>query len=121
MADTGIFCSGSEVLFKAGANYNLSGATEAILNNFMTQAESFINVSSNYNFSDRYTALNADVKGVLKEAASDLAAIYVINYDMSGYTSRMEAQTMLDVLRDRFVQCLDLLRKRDNVEFITKS
>ena len=116
MADTGIFATTTEVQYKAGANASATANVEAYINSFMTQAESKINVLSQYNWSDNYAALNADVKGILKEAASNLAASYVIQYDMSGFTTRYEAETMLDVLKDNFNQALSLLKdikKRD--------
>ena len=116
MADTGIFATTAEVSRKAGANASSTANVEAYINDFMTQAESKINTLSQYNWSDAYSGLNADVKGILKEAASNLAAMYVIQYDMSGFSSRYEAETMLDVLYDGFLQAISLLRdikKRD--------
>jgi hypothetical protein len=62
--------------------------------------------------------LNADVKGLLKEAASDLAAIYVIQFDMSGYTSRTEAEDMINVLRDAALRALSLLRDKKVQDFM---
>ena len=118
MADTGIFCTTAEVQRKAGANASTTSNVEAYINDFVTQAESFINVTCLYNFSDAYSSLNADVKGLLKEVASNLAAIYVINYDMSGFSSRVEAETMLDVLRDRVVKGLELLKSKVHVDFM---
>jgi len=119
MAQTGIFCSGAHVLRKAGVNVNstVSGA-EAFVNDFIAQAESYINVASRNNWSDDYGSLNADVKEILKEAASDLAAIYFINYDMSGYTSRSEAESMVTILRDRANHCISLLRDKKSEDFI---
>lgn len=100
MADTGIFATTAEVQRKAGANASSVANTEAYINDFMTQAESHINATTRFNWSDVYSTLNVDVKGILKLAASNLAAMYVIQYDMGGFTSRREAETMLDVLRD---------------------
>jgi hypothetical protein len=118
MVDTGIFCTTLEVQYKAGANASIVSNTEAYINSYVAQAESFINTACRYNFSDVYTNLNADVKGILKEIASCLAAMNVIQYDMSGFTSRTEAQTMLDVLRDRAVTCLEILKDRNKVDFV---
>lgn len=118
MADTGIFCTTAEVLRKAGANASSTAATETYTNDFVAQAESTINVMSQENWSDAYSELNTDVKQILKEAASNLAAIYVINYDMSGFTSREEAQTMLDVLSDGFNRAMQLLKDSKRRNFI---
>jgi hypothetical protein len=111
MADTGIFATTAEILRKAGANASSTAAAEAYTNDFIAQAESEINALTRVNWSDLYAGLNADVKAVLKEAATNLAAMYVISYDMSGFTSRLEATTMLDLLRDAYLRALGVLRQ----------
>ena len=121
MADTGIFCTTAEVIWKAGAGANTAIATAVPINNFVTQAESTINTFCRYNFSDAYGALDTDVKGILKEVASNLAAIYVIQYDLSGYTSRIEAEDMINVLRDGLLRGLSILRDKKNQDFMTKA
>ena len=118
MADTGIFATTVEVQRKAGANASGTSNVEAYINDFMTQAESFINVATTYNWSDAYSGLNADVKGILKEIASNLAAMYVIQFDMSGFTSRAEAETMLDVLREGALRGLSIIRNKNPQEFM---
>jgi hypothetical protein len=110
MTDTGIFATTAEVSRKAGANASSTSNAEAYINDFMTQAESTINAMTRYNWSDAYSGLNVDVKGILKEAASNLAAIYVILYDMSGFTSRGEAESMITLLRDGFIRNVSILK-----------
>lgn len=110
MVDSGIFATTAEVQRKAGANASSTSNVEAYINDFMTQAESTINAVTRFNWSDNYSGLNADVKGILKEAASNLAAIYVIQYDMSGFASRAEAESMITVLRDGAIRAMSLLR-----------
>ena len=87
----------------------------------MTQAESLINSITRFNWSDAYSGLNADTKGILKEVASNLAAIYVIQYDMSGFTSRTEAEDMVNILRDAALRGLSLLRDKKVKEFMDKA
>ena len=118
MADTGIFATTAEVQYKAGANASATSKAEAYVNSFMTQAESFINAYCRYNFSDNYSTLNVDVKGTLKEIASNLAAIYVIQYDMSGFTTRGEAEDMINVLRDAALRGLAILRDKKTQDYI---
>ena len=108
MADTGVFATTAEVGRKAGANASATSKAEAYVNDYMTQVESFINVATRYNWTDAYSGLDVDVKGVLKMVASDLAAIYVIMYDMSGFTSRTEAEDMINVLRDSALRGLSV-------------
>lgn len=117
MVDTGIFATTAEVQYKAGANASSVANVEAYINSFMTQAESHINAESGVNWSDLYSTLNVDAKGLLKEAASNLAAIYVINYDMSGI-GRSEAQTRIDVLRDWFKAAMELLKDKSRTDWV---
>jgi len=121
MADEGIFATTEEVKRKAGANASTTSAVEAYINDYMTQAESLINNICRFNFSDTYTGLNADTRGLLKEVSSNLAAIYVISYDMSGFTSRIEAEDMINILRDAALRGLSLLRDKKHSDFITDS
>ena len=118
MVDTGIFATTAEVQRKVGANASSTSNVEAYINDFMTQAESTINVLCGYNFSDNYSTLNADVKGILKDVASSMAATYVIIYDMSGYPSRYHVETLLDVLNNSINRGLSLLRDKVAVDFI---
>lgn len=102
MADTGIFATTAEVQRKVGAGASATSNTEAYINQYMAEAESLINATTRVNWSDIYASLNTDLKEILKMAASAKAAMMVIQYDMRGYTTLAEAQTMLDVLRDEF-------------------
>jgi len=118
MVDNGIFATTAEVGRKAGANCSATSKAEAYVNDYMTQVESVINTMCRYNFSDNYTTLNVDVKGLLKEIASNLAAIYVIQYDMSGFTSRIEAEDMINILRDGALRGLSILRDQKSVTYV---
>ena len=121
MADTGIFATTAEVERKAGANCSVVSKAEAYTNDYVSQAESTINSMCRYNFSDNYAVLNVDTKAVLKDVASCLAAIYVIQYDMSGFTSRTEAEDMINVLRDSALRGLSILRDKKVQDFIVES
>lgn len=118
MVDSGIFATTAEVQRKAGVGASATSKAEAYVNDYMTQVESMINTVCRFNFSDAYSGLNADVKGLLKEAASNFAAIYVIIYDMSGYTTRIEAEDMINVLRDAGLRALALLRDKKASDFM---
>ena len=114
-----IFCTTAEVERKAGANCSAVSKAAAYTDDYTAQAESIINAICRFNFSDAYAGLNADTKGILKQVASDLAAIYVIQYDMSGFTSRIEAEDMINVLRDSALRGLRILRDKKAQDFIS--
>ncbi|MCK4501311.1 hypothetical protein KAU11_12495, partial [Candidatus Babeliales bacterium] len=90
-------------------------------NQYISEAESEINDTLRYNFSDNYTALNDDVKKILKRAASSLAAIDVISYDMSGFTSRTEAEDMINVLRDSYLRAVSIMRDKKVQDFMVNA
>ena len=118
MADTGIFATTAEIQRKVGANASATANVEAYINDFMTQVESQINDSIRFNFSDNYSGLNVDVKGLLKEAASNFAAIYVIMYDTDAIGQR-QAEFRCDVLFDAGQRALKQLKDKDTQAFIT--
>jgi hypothetical protein len=118
MVDTGIFATTAEIGYKAGANASATSIAEAYTNSFVSQAESRINVETHYNWSDVYSSLNADVKGVLKEAASDLAAIYCLNYDL-GSVGVAEAKARIDVLMFSYNACIKILKEQIAKDFIS--
>jgi hypothetical protein len=118
MADTGIFATTAQIGYKAGANASATSKAEAYTNNFIAQAESFINASTKYNWSDAYSGLNADKKYILQEAASNLAAIYVIMYDMTDFNSRAEAELMCTILYQRALDCIKILNDSKVEDFV---
>lgn len=121
MADTGIFATTAEVQRKVTAYAHATPNAEAYINDFMTQAESYINCVTGYNWSDAYTTLNADVKGILKECASSIAAMYVINYNTSGFPSLRMAELALDVLNYRVGKCIEQLKEKLNRDFMVRA
>lgn len=121
MADTGIFATTLEVQRKAGAYANATATDEAYINDFITQAESQINVDTEYNWSDVYTDLNVDVKGILKLAASNFAAMYVIIYDPNSWTLQT-ANLKLNVLWNGYMEAIKILRNKDKAQiFMTEA
>ena len=122
MVDEGIFATTAEVQRKVGANVSATSNVEAFINDYMTQAESLINTVTRINYSDSYSGLNVDTKGLLKEAASNLAAIYVINYDMSAIvtaSSLIEAENRITVLRDAALRAMSLLKDKKHTTFVS--
>jgi hypothetical protein len=121
MAYNGKFCTLLEFQYKCGANASATSTAEAFANSFVGQAESYINAATHYNWSDTFSTLNADAKGILTEAASSLAAIYAISYDMSGFTSRQEALIMINILWARVDECIKILIKDTEKTFVQEA
>lgn len=101
----------------AGLNVSTAIPEEAYTE-WISGAECFINVATRNNWSDSFATLSDDVKFILGDTAASLAAIEIIKYDMSGYTSRYEAETMLDVLRDKITRAISFLRDKKQEDFM---
>ena len=124
MAETGIFCTNAEVLRKAGDNASTTSGAETYTNDYIAQAESMINGAVRYNFSDTYSGLNIDVRAILKLVASNIAAIYVLNYKPTGQDgalSRIEYEDRVNILRDGYLMGLSILRDKKVEDFINKA
>ena len=109
----GIMAASGACLLKAGENVsteftgtNAETKWEALI----AQAESYVNAVTRFNWSDVYSTLNSDVKLILEDVVSNLAAIYGIQFDMFGYTSTDEAEVMINVLMTRATMGLGLLK-----------
>jgi len=119
MADVGIYTKNADIQARCGVNANATSKATAATDVYVLDVESFINSATRYNWSDAYTAgLNEDVKGILTETSASLCAINVINSDMSGFTSRGEAESMITVLRDIALRNISILRDLKTQTFI---
>ena len=127
---TATFCTSGMVLRKAGAGHSSAldpgGAsamisTEATVELWIEEAESTVNNICRFNFTDNFTSLNNDTKMILREVASAIAAIQAIQFDMSGYTSRTEAEDMINLQRDIALRGLGILRDKKVTDFINGS
>lgn len=110
------FCTSGSAVLKAGLNVNTDvkdGVVDA--SDWSNQAEGRIEVETHTDWTTGFTDLSSGSQGLLADAASSLIAMDMINYDMSGYTSRQESGTMLDVLDEsakNALRELKLMEKR---------
>ena len=87
-------------LAKAGKNcvFWTEATSAAFMLKYCNDAENYLNTLTRYDWVTNIASVGAQFSGALSDIISSLVAMNMINYDMSGYTSRAEAQTMLDVL-----------------------
>lgn len=110
-------CTSGAAIQKAGVGANSTITTSgAVLKEWSDQVEGSINAETRQNWISDYSNVPEGFKGILAEAASSFIGMKIINYDMSGYTSRSEAQTMLDVLRDQYRGSIAVLKDEKNKE-----
>jgi len=70
-----------------------------------------------YNFSDNYATLNSDVKKILNEYVARYTAICGIAYNMAGFTTRIEAEDMINYHDHRIQKIEELLTNKSIMDF----
>jgi len=121
MGDEGIYATTAEIQAAAGANASATSKAEGYTNAYVLLAEGTINAVCRRQFAATaaaFAALPTAGKKILSETAACLAAIMVIQYDMSGFTSRAEAEDMINILRDTALRNLAILRDKKTQQFI---
>lgn len=123
MADAGQFAQDADILLRVGTNASATVKAAGWFDTIILDVEAEINCVCRFDFStaDSTSALNATVRGILIDTGACLAAIEGISWDMSGFTSRGEAESMVNVLRDRAITNLSILRDKKTQKFITEA
>ncbi len=117
-------CMSGALLTKAGerVHSDFTGADgETNCNALINQAEAVVCMETREDWITNYSTFDSIIKLILEEVVSNISAMYAIIYDMSGYTSRAEAQTMLDVLIDGANRGLKYLKDKKKTTFIKNS
>lgn len=120
MADAGQFVTDAQILTRCGANISATVAAAGWFDEIIVSVEAFINSATRFDYTaaDSSATLDASVRGILTETAACLAAIEGITFDMSGFTSRTEAEDMINVLRDIALRNISILRDEKTQTFI---
>lgn len=113
---TETLCTSGTVKLQAGANATL--LTAAQYTQLINEAEGFLSAQSRYDWVANYASVSAIGKTMLEDACASKAAIDVLKDDMGVYTSRTEAQTMIDVLWSKIVEIVNLLRDDKFKQFV---
>lgn len=93
------FCTSAHAKTKAGANANTTLTNDNTkLSAFSDEVEDILCNIARVDLITNYGSLTTNGKKVLQSVSSAMIAKRIINYDMMGYTSLAEAQTMLDIL-----------------------
>ena len=109
----------ADVLKLAGSGANATAAGATYTQVYLLQAEGMVCLETRYNWVGNVASISTIGKEALRMAVASLAAISVINYDMSGYTSRAEALIMINILWAQYREVVGLLIKDNNYkEFI---
>ncbi len=124
MTFTGIYVPTlAEFENKCGVGVSPVSSSEAYANSYIEQAESLINLTCRNVFAGdtaAFTALPVTTKHLLTLVASNIAAMWAVTYDMSGYGSRIEAEDVINILRDFALMGLSLLKDQPQKDFLPK-
>ena len=106
----------AEIVQKAGAGKSAAYNT-AMMENAELRAIAMMGMVSRYFWHDNLPT-NIGIKNFLADIVSSYVAMEAITYDMSGYTSRVEAEDMINILRDGLLRNLGILREDKTKVFI---
>ena len=104
-------CTSGAAIAKAGDSSNTTiRASGACLARWSDEAEGRIVGECRRDWVDNFSSADAHIQHLLTDVCSSLIAKQIIQFDMSGYTSRAEAQTMFDVQDDTAQRGLGILK-----------
>ena len=123
-----LFCTSGQAIFKAGHNVNekfysgcnmLKGGMAGDTINYLISGASstILTLMRNEELGD-YATLSANKKEIVNDVCSNMVGIQLVTYDMSGYSSRVEAEDIINVLRDAKLMGLSILRDKKAQDYI---
>ena len=120
MADAGQFAQDADILLRCGDGASATVKAAGWFDKIILDCEAIINCACRFDFStdDAGTTITSTVRGILIDTGACLAAIEGINFDFSGYPSRIVAEDMINILRDRALFNLGILRDKKTQEFV---
>lgn len=105
---------------KAGANANSDVvASSATLAKWSDEAEGKICAECHTDFVTNYSTFGTEIQQALGDIASSLVAMNIISYDLTGYITQREAETLLDINDDRINKGLQTLKDKKNQRLST--
>ncbi|KKL64782.1 hypothetical protein LCGC14_2161540 [marine sediment metagenome] len=111
MTDFGIYTKNADIQAEAGTNANATEKATAATDVYVLNVESTINVLSNFNWSDAFGTLNADVKSAVTLYTASGVAQDAINYD-SDAIGQSTAELRLDKLESNIRKALKAIKEK---------
>lgn len=118
MVYNGIIVTSAEMIFFAGENVDATGSVEANWNYLALYAEAYLSNLVEYDIVTNWGSISAIYKQMFSEWAARMAANALIKYNMAGYTSRIEAEDMINTNLFRMTAIETLLKKQTIQDFI---
>lgn len=117
MVEAGTFCVNADVEKKAGSGASATSKAEAYTNVYIQEVEGWIMAQCRYDFKTNYASLNAETQELLRLITSNLAAIPVILYDMTGYMTRIHAESMINAMYSIAMEAMETIKDQKTVTY----
>jgi len=118
MAYTGTIVTEAEIDLMAGENADVTGDTEANHNYLVAHCEAELCIMLKSDIVTNWNSINTIYKKIFSEYAARISAISLITYNMAGYTSRIEAEDMINVHIYRTNEIKELLKNASVQDFL---
>lgn len=113
----GTLCASQAVLDRVGINANSTIiASEAIIERYIETAEGVIVAETKRAWVDEFASAPSSVQKILESCTASHAAKNIIMFDMSNFTTRAEAITMLNVNESEFQRTIKALKDQDIIK-----
>ena len=109
------YCTKTDVQLKAGIN--ATTLTDDQYTSLINEAETYLNSVMRLDLISSYGTLDETKKKILQLATSAHAAIQVISYDQSGYTSG-QVTNLLNALYTQLNDAVKILKEKYTSDFI---
>ena len=97
MAYTANIVTVAEMQFMAGENVDATGDVDANHIILQNHAEGYLSNLLKFNLTTGFSGLTAGIKNLISEWAARYAGMYLITFNMAGYTSRVEAEDLINI------------------------
>ena len=118
MVYTGTILTEADIALMAGELVDETGDTEANHNLLAAQAEGYLSCLVKYDIVTNWASLSTIYRQLFSEWAARYCGVQLIAYNMAGYTSRVEAEDMINIHIYRMERIENLLRDSSIQDFI---
>ena len=118
MVATSILSTDAEMLAMAGENVNTTGFTDANKTAWGLQAEAYLAALSQYDWSTNVATIDATTAKMLSEYVARYVALNGISYNLNDFTTRVEAEDMINLHIWRMLQIEKIVINQDYVNYV---
>ena len=108
----------AEMQFMAGKNRDATGDVEANHTALQNQAEAYLSNLLKFNLVTGFGGLTAGIKIIITEWAARYAGMSIIAFNMEGYTSRVEAEDLINIHLKRMADIEKQLNDSSKQDFL---